>query len=266
MEYIVDHDLHIHSVLSTCCAHPLQTPERLLEYAKENSLNTICITDHFWDETVEGANDWYEPQNFAHISKSLPLPQAEGIRFLFGAEAEMNKDFKIGISKERIDKLDFLIIPTTHMRGEFTLTKEQASSREGRAKAWVDRLDNLLKNDLPFHKIGIAHLACTHIAQSATREEKTQILELIPQSELKSLFDKAAALGVGIEINANDFSFESEREKNAVLRIFSTAKESGCKFYLASDCHHPNRLGEAIPIFKRAINLLGLTESDKFIF
>ena len=30
-----DHDLHIHSVLSTCCAHPFMTPDRILEYALE---------------------------------------------------------------------------------------------------------------------------------------------------------------------------------------------------------------------------------------
>ena len=26
--------------------------------AEENGLRTICLTDHFWDETVDGASNW----------------------------------------------------------------------------------------------------------------------------------------------------------------------------------------------------------------
>lgn len=64
MRYIVDHDLHIHSNLSTCSRCPEQTPERIAQYAVDMGLKTICITDHFWDEKVPGASAWYAPQNF----------------------------------------------------------------------------------------------------------------------------------------------------------------------------------------------------------
>ncbi|MBO5369087.1 MAG: PHP domain-containing protein, partial [Clostridia bacterium] len=73
MKCIYDNDLHIHSKLSSCSNDEDQTTERILLYAKENNLKTICITDHFWDENVTGASDWYKPQNLAHISASLPL-------------------------------------------------------------------------------------------------------------------------------------------------------------------------------------------------
>ena len=94
MRYSFDHDLHIHSQISSCSNHPEQTTERLLQYAKDNSLSTICLTDHFWDETVDGASDWYRPQNYKHIAAAKPLPQGENTRFLFGCETELNK-FKI---------------------------------------------------------------------------------------------------------------------------------------------------------------------------
>lgn len=90
MKYIFDNDLHIHSKLSLCSNDPEQTPERILQYAKENNLKNICIADHFWDETVPGASGWYEPQNYAHISQSKPLPQADGINFMFGCETELD--------------------------------------------------------------------------------------------------------------------------------------------------------------------------------
>ncbi len=47
MKFLYDHDLHIHSKLSSCSNHPEQTAENILAYAKKNALNTICLTDHY---------------------------------------------------------------------------------------------------------------------------------------------------------------------------------------------------------------------------
>lgn len=262
MRYIVDHDYHIHSHISSCSGDPEQTNERILEYAKENGFKKICLTDHFWDENVEGASGWYKPQNFEHISKALPLPKAEGIDFLFGCETDMDKFFTVGVSKERLENFDFVIIPTTHlhMMG-FTLNAED-SSVENRAKLWVKQLDTLLDMDLPFHKIGIAHLACSLIANSS-REDYLKVLELIPTDDMKRLFKKAANLGVGIELNSSDMCFK-DAEADIVLRMFRIAKDEGCKFYLGSDAHHPIGLERAPKIFERAVEYLNLTEDDKF--
>ena len=41
MKFICDHDIHIHSKLSGCSNDPLQTVERMLQYAKENNLNFL---------------------------------------------------------------------------------------------------------------------------------------------------------------------------------------------------------------------------------
>lgn len=263
MKYSVDNDLHIHSHISLCSSDPEQTNDRILRYAKENGLNTICLTDHFWDETVDGASDWYSKQDYGHIEAAKPLPQSEGIRFLFGCETELNSSLTLGISKEKYDLFDFIIIPTTHfhMKG-YTLSEEEASSAENRAKAWVNRFAAVLNMDLPFSKIGIAHLTCGLIAP--TREEFLEVLRLIPEDEMRKLFIRAAKLGVGIELNSSDMSF-ADSEADIVLRIYKIAKECGCKFYLGSDAHHPKSLDNAKAIFERAVAMLKLTEDDKFI-
>lgn len=263
MKYMIDHDLHIHSQISSCSADPQQTNERILRYALENELKTICLTDHFWDETVEGASDWYKIQNYSHISVAKPLPQHKKVRFLFGCETELNKNLTLGIAKENIDLFDFIIIPTTHfhMKG-YTLSEEESANAKNRAYAWVERLDAVLKMDLPFHKIGIAHLTCGLIAP--TREEYLEVLNLIPQEEMKRLFQKAAKIGVGIELNSSDMNFADE-ETEVVLRPYRIAKQCGCKFYCGSDAHHPDALDRAKAIFERAVDLLELTEEDKFI-
>ena len=88
-----------------------------MQYAVENGLKRICLTDHYWDEKVDRDNiDWfYKEQPTAHIKEALPLPKADDIEFLFGAETEMTYDNIIGVSKEMLDELEFIIIPTTHL-------------------------------------------------------------------------------------------------------------------------------------------------------
>lgn len=261
MKYIIDNDLHIHSKVSLCSNDPLQTTERILQYAEQNNLKTLCLTDHFWDSKVEGASQWYALQDYQHISSSLPLPQKENIRFLFGCETELDKNFNLGISQECFDKFDFIVIPTTHFHMSGFTIEETVKTPIDKAKIWLERLNRVLEMDLPFHKIGFAHLTCGLIDSS--REKFLKTIDSIPEQELENVFLKAAEKGVGIELNADDMSFK-ESEGDTILRIYRTAKNAGCKFYLGSDAHHPDSLCSAKEIFERAVTLLDLKEEDKF--
>ena len=265
MRYKIDHDLHIHTYLSECSQDPKQTPEYILEYAKKNKLNTVAVTDHYWDSDVQMPSPWYRPQNFDNIVKAKPLPTYDGIKFLFGCESEMNREFTIGIPKKRYDNFDFIIIPTTHLQmREFTIYPEDAESNDRRAALWGKRFEALLSSELPFNKTGVAHLACTLI-NKASREDYLGVLDLIPDTEMERLFAKAAELGIGIELNKSDMSF-SDSEAERVLRMFRIAKWQGCKFYLGTDAHHPKDFENSIEIFDRAISMLDLKERDKYDF
>ncbi len=260
MRFKIDHDLHIHTFLSDCSRDPAQTPEAILDYAVRNGFTSVCLTDHYWDAAVPGASNWYIPQDYAHIAQSLPLPQKDGIRFLFGCETDLSKDGTVGIPVSRFEDFGFVIIPTTHLHMTgFTLTAEDAADDDRRAALWIERMDSLLDKDLPFEKIGIAHPACPLIGKNYL-----SVLDRIPSDELERVFSKAAKRGCGIELNAGDFGF-AESDADTVLRIFRTAKACGCRFYLGSDAHHPSGLINALPRFERAVSLLDLKETDKFI-
>lgn len=177
----------------------------------------------------------------------------------------MKRDFTIGIPKSRYDDFKFIVVPTTHLQmREFTIYPEDAESNERRAKLWVKRFDVLLDSDLPFYKTGVAHLACPLI-NNASREDYLQVLDLIPTDEMERLFSKAKNVGIGIELTKSDMSFKDD-EADRVLRMFKVAKGCGCKFYLATDGHHPKNFENSIEIFDRAITLLNLQESDKIDF
>lgn len=175
----------------------------------------------------------------------------------------MDKLMTVGIPAARFDEFDFIIIPTTHLHMTgFTISNEDAESNERRAQLWVERLDALLHKSLPFGKIGLAHLVCGLIKRES-REEYLNVLSLIPDAEMERLFTMAAELGCGIELNQSDMSFGDD-EADVVLRPFRIAKSCGCKFYLGSDAHHPTQFKKSKGIFERAIDMLALSESDKF--
>ena len=66
----------------------------------ENGLDTVAVTDHFWDSAVAGASSWYKPLSYEHVFRSLPLPKNDTVRFLFGCETDMDMQGSIGLTKE----------------------------------------------------------------------------------------------------------------------------------------------------------------------
>ena len=265
MKYVVDHDYHIHSRLSSCSRVPEQTPEKMLEYAKENGYCRIVVTDHFWDENVAGASPWYAPQNYDHVRESLPLPKADGVEFLFGVETEMTKDNVVAISRERCNDFAFIIIPIGHfhMVG-FSLSEEEAATAEGRAEKFFSKFEALLAMDLPFRKIGLAHLANDTLG-ARDNAQYCRVLELILAQEdrLNRIFTRVAELGAGVELNTACLDFQT-KEEEAVVRFYLAAKACGCKFYFGSDAHHPADFEGKRAVAERLVDLIGLEETDKF--
>ena len=122
MRYIVDNDLHIHTYLSPCSQDIAQTPDNILKYALNNSFKNICITDHYWDPKVPGASPFLAKLDTALLKKALPLPKAEGVRFMFGCETELDKHGNLAIHRDTCDEFDFIVIPINHFHMEgFTL-------------------------------------------------------------------------------------------------------------------------------------------------
>ena len=266
MKYRVDHDYHIHSQLSTCSSDPEQTTARILRYAVENGYKKICLTDHYWDERIPGASDWYAPQNTAHIEQALPLPQAEGVQFLFGAETDMDRYCTVGVSDKMLEKLDFIIIPTTHLHMMGFTIDPKDDAPERRAELYVKRLDRLLSMDLPFEKIGVAHLTCALVFRREVFDKLSvlEVLDMIDDTTYRELYSRMAKLGVGFELNFPLNAYEGA-DRDRILRPYRIAKACGCKFYFGSDAHYPSQLEKAPQLFRDTVDALDLQEEDKFL-
>ena len=259
MRYIADHDFHIHSTVSRCCKDPLQTPERILKYAQENNFSKICLTNHFWDEKVKSDAEWIEEHGYKYLTSVLPLPENENIDFLFGAEIDMDYNGILGISPEALSELDFVTVATTHMHLAGNTVREKIKSPEEAAAIWLGKIKSLLSMSLPFHKMGIAHMTTGHIM----KEQTPEVIRLLKNEDLYEIFSDCAEKGIGIELNTKTI-FNSDEEKNILMRPYYIAKDCGCKFYLGSDAHKTEALSRAKENFERIITILDLKEEDKF--
>ncbi len=257
-KFIVDHDLHMHSQISNCSKDPEQTTENLLKYAEKNGLNTICLTDHYYDPNAGSDFVWHHTQTFENVTKSLPLPQKEGIKFMFGCETDLDMNYVFGVTEDKLDKFEFILASTTHMHINGYTVRGDESPAE-RAILWIKRLEHVLNMDLPFYKIGISHLTTTKICPS----DPIKAFSLIPDSEYHRIFALAQKRGVGIELNFDSLNMKEE-EKDILLKPYRIAKQNGCKFYLGSDSHHPQHFVNAKKNFENIVEILELTEEDKF--
>ena len=264
MSFRVDHDMHIHSQLSACSSDPEQNVQNILQYALDNQLNTIVLTDHYWDNTVPGASNWYKPQDFDWISKSKPLPQHESCRFLFGCETDMDRFGVIGVPESRFDDFDFIIIPTTHLHMPgFTRLEEDSDTVEKRAKVFIRRFEQFLGQNVPYHKIGLAHITCPLIMPKD--DDYVRVLDCVSDQTFAELFAGCAEKGCGVEINVPLRQLTDEAIRESCLRPYRIAKEQGCKFYFGSDCHHLKDFEGVCDKFRLAVDILGLTEENQFV-
>nr|MCR5263660.1 hypothetical protein [Clostridiales bacterium] len=231
--------------------------------AEDNGLKTICVTDHYWDETVpSGAGlAWYLKQDTAKIKEALPLPRKDGIRFLFGAECEMDINNKIGISEKMARELEFIIVPINHLHLAGITSRGDETPKE-RAEMIVRRFDTLLDSGLPMKKVGLAHFTDGLMYTAGTSYD---VLSLIPESEYRRLFGRAAEAGMGIELNiaASNPSY-GWYNNSFELGVYMIAREMGCRFYFGSDAHTVKGLLAAKEKAEKTIDLLRLTEDDKF--
>lgn len=259
MDFPIDHDLHCHSRLSSCSSDPAQTPDAILAHARAHGYSCVCVTDHFWDSpAVPGASGWYRPQDLAHVRSALPLPDGGGVRFAFGCETEWCGGAALGIAPEHHDAFDFIVVPPNHFHMKGFVRPADVDTEEKAALLLVERLEGLLAHPLPWPKVGIAHLNC---GLAFSEGDLFAVLRAVPEDRFRAAMRAFAERGAGIELNCGCFAANRRRagyREDDELRLFRLAKDEGCRFYLASDAHHPDQLGVVPDVGPSVVSALGL--------
>ena len=257
---MISHDIHIHTHISSCSSDPEATPENYIKRAKELGIEVIGFSDHFWDSAVEGASDWYRPQNFEHIMqiKNMMPEDTLGIKVLIGCETEYCGGGKIGISPETAEKLDFVLVPISHvhMKG-FTIP------------SWINAPEDVARTMVQYFKDVTEFNFVTGIAHPfypLGYENVDEIVSCISDEEFMECFSMAAEAGQSIEINACHFPSTKGAETegyhdDVFVNMFSIAKSAGCKFHLGSDAHSIDAFPRVVKL-REVIEDLGFTDED----
>ena len=230
----VNHDIHVHTRLSDCCHDERMTAEAILSHAVLHGYDTICITDHCWDAAAPGASGWYAPQTVEHVFSAGDLPKSDSVRVCMGCETEYCGGTKLGLTREAFDKFDFVVIPPNHFHMENFVRPAEINTPAAIAELLLTRLEELQQLDLPWRKIGIAHLSCGLLNKSGT---VTEVFRLMPSERLEKIFRVFAERGTGIELNAASFPDKAGEDFAELMRPYHIAREAGCKFYFSSDAH-----------------------------
>lgn len=258
--FSIDHDYHIHTNLSACSHDPLMTPQNLLPIVQEEGLREVVITNHFWDSRMPGADEWYGPQDLAHVRKAFPLPQRPGIKMRFGCETEYCGGEKIGISPESYDAFDFIIVPFNHLHNHFSRPADCVTPLQV-AELYMKHFQELLTLPLPWRKVGVAHLTCP---LTYPGEKLYQVFEALDGNRLRKCFRMISAKGAGVELNAACFRPGWEKHEGVFLNIYRLAREEGCKFYLGSDAHSLTDLKRLKEYLPSVIHKLELSDGDRY--
>jgi histidinol phosphatase-like PHP family hydrolase len=254
---MIRQDFHIHTRLSSCSSDPQQTPANILKRAEELGLDQICLTDHFWDGSMPGASDWYKTQNLDHIRTSLvgfDLNKERRTKVFFGCETEYTGGSGIGTSHQTALEMDFVLIPISHFHMKGYVRPDHVTSAADVADLWVLRYEELLQLDLPWTRVGLAHVMDCCIGNL-----QEEFLRQILKKPVRDLFARTADKGIAVEINAASLFQGAAAQMN--LEAYGLMKESGCKFTAGSDAHSLDRLGIINQAYVFA-EKLGLKDDD----
>lgn len=258
---IIDHDIHVHTFLSSCSKDPQATPVNYIWRAAKLGLKTIGFADHLWDKDAPGASNWYMPQDLDHLLqiKAMLPDDTHGLRVLVGCESEYCGDGKVGILRAAAEQLDFVLLPMSHFHMKDFVRSSAISEPKDVAKLLVHRFQEVLGLGIA---TGIAHPFLPLGFSECTDE----IIAEISDSEFADCFGLAAEAGTSIEIQPGFFPRAMGKEKQGLhdetyMRVFTIAKQAGCYFHFGSDAHALESLDKVIAL-EKCVQELGIGPED----
>ena len=256
----IKHDFHIHTTLSLC-AKKGATVEYYIGKAEELGITKLGFSDHFWDSAIEGANSFYQPQNWEHVKQlkeELSKNRSQKIKTYFGCEVEYDSHTRdIAMTEAVAEKFDYVIVPNSHTH--MIMPKEYYHPYQKHVEYMIQVYENILHSKLSGYITAMAHpfeaVCCPY--------NYGILIDMIPDEVFQRLFEETAEKGIAVEINLGKYRKLSGEEivKCPQIRMFKIAKACGCKFLFGTDSHdcgHHDSFGNADLL----ADILQLSERD----
>ena len=262
----ITQNLHMHTSLSSCAVRDASVAGYVEDAVNDGQLKLLGFTDHLWDGDVPGATRWYSPQNVEHVlqlKKEIPESrEMNGIKLLFGCETEFINGGILCLTEEHAELFDYLLVPHSHCHMNVVMPREYAEDHKLYAKFLMDSFMRLVTHPMK-EKITIA--AHPFVAGTSHAMYNT-IQSNIPNSYFYEAFAAAKEADIAIEMNGSCLVYLPEEEipNCEYVRIFSIAKECGCRFTYGSDAHdhRHGKDGRKLHLVERFFDQCGITEAD----
>lgn len=235
----VTHDFHIHTNLSLC-AEQDTTVAYYVRRAEEIGLKKLGFANHFWDENIAGANDFYVVQNLAHVEQlkaALAKVKSDTVTTYFGCEVEYDAVHQgPSITEAVAERFDYVLVPNSHTH--MVMPKGYSESFRRHADFMVQAYENIINSSVSRYITAMAHpfeaVNCPHYSN---------LIDMISDDRFKYLFDATAKKNIAVEINIGNYHEMEDQDiiNCSQIRMFRLAKECGCKFIFGSDAHNRRR-------------------------
>ena len=241
-------DIHIHTSISSCAQRDA-TFEGYIENAKNSGLKVLGFSDHLWDSAIVGASNWYKHQNIAHVlqlkGQLPPSREKDGIKILFGCETEFTHNGVLCLAEENFEYFDYVLVPHSHTHMGIVVPQDTIADEKSHAKFLMDSFMRLIAHPLAKRIVSVAH----PFVPGTRYNIYNSVQSYIPDSYLIEAFSAAKEKGVAIELNGSCLIYMPNEEisKSEYVRIYSIAKQCGCRFTYGSDSHDiktDRKLGE----------------------
>ena len=259
---MITEDIHIHTSVSNCAKRDA-TIEKYIERAAGGQLTTLGFSDHLWDSAVSGVSKWYSNQNVEHVMQTkdaiMNCAQNHGIKLLFGCETEFTYEGKLCLAEESFDLFDYVLVPHSHTHMACVMPREYAEDNKLHAKFLMDSFMAAVEHPLSNRFTAIVH----PFVPGTKYDVYNEIQSLIPNSYFYEAFNAAREKGIAIEMNGSTLIYMPDEQipDCEYVRIYSIAKECGCKFTYGSDSHD-FRGERKLQVVERFLDLCKITDAD----
>ena len=258
----IKEDIHIHTSVSSCAMRDA-TIEKYIERAAGSQLKTLGFSDHLWDSAVSGASKWYSTQNVEHVLQTkdaiMNCAQNNGIKLLFGCETEFTYEGKLCLAEENFDLFDYVLVPHSHTHMGCVMPREYAEDNKRHARFLMDSFMAAVEHPLSSRFTAIVH----PFVPGTKYDIYNEVQALIPDSYFYEAFAAAREKGIAIEMNGSTLIYMPDEQIPSCeyVRIYSIAKECGCRFTYGSDSHD-FRGERKLSVVEKFLDLCKITDED----
>ena len=240
LQKLVQTDWHIHTALSDC-GRAEATPEAIVEAAKAAGLRAIGITDHVI---------YPEQRERPRLAREQIPSHLEGLEVYVGCEADTFSPTSFSIDRDFAAGLDYVIMSASH------LYLPQVQKPGGLSPRTMAEL--IVRLMLAAINSGLSDIIAHPFGVPESPFPFQAIVGEVRREELLGVGAAAVRAGVAIELNPRYL----RQAPDAARWLFGTLLETGVKFAVNSDAHHPDGVGCRGPRYasEEEVRREGITE------